>query len=335
MHPNLFPKTHIVKILLLLLVVLTSCGTQNQPTTSLNSTPTSNSSSSTTSNLSDKLSLNNTGISIDKANLHIDVAAGVECPMDVLTTGRPDNPGLPVSPRIIGNNLVLATNRLSYDSNELQQMRNYLKSIFFSQSGPTQMPDTLRWVLGGPTGTSRAVIYADGKLDGYIDDCGFKLELTNIGQNAIQIQSVGVQLMGGTQQNNYQYRLIDICGGNVLIIACGFGGGGSVCSEYYATIKLGVGSTNAVFSAMPVAGDPSCGELTLNPRESKELYVYLYSPHNLIYLVRPQLTLDTSNGSNTLPLTELTSRLAFANDNQFRCYALQGDTFVEEARCQS
>lgn len=316
-------RTHLV--VLLLLVLLTGCGTQGQlanttssaPTSSMSDTPTAISSTST-GDPSVLLTPNKNGISIDQSVLHIDASDGVQCPLGAVTNGLPDNPGPLVSAQP-GNNLVLATDRLTYDTNELQQMSDYVSSVGHPT---TPVPDTLRWVLGGPTDTSHVI-----SGGGYIYNCGISLGLTNTSQNSIQISNVGVQLAGDTQQNNYHYRLIDIC---TIITSCKLGGGPGDCSQYFATIKLGTGSINTVFSAIPEGRDSSCGELTLNPGDAKTLYVYIYSAQNLIYSVVPQLVLTTADGPNTLTLTDLTSTLAFANGSQFTCYALNGDSFVAE-----
>jgi hypothetical protein len=168
-----------------------------------------------------------------------------------------------------------------------------------------------------------------GHALGYIYDCSLRLALTNTSHNLIQIAGVGVQLTGSTHQNDYQYHLIDPC--TLPNLACGFGASETPCDQYFATIKLGLNSTSTVLSATPVGrAGPSCGELTLNPGGVKALYVYFYSPSNLIYSVVPQLILDTSNGKNTLQLPQLMSRLAFAKGSQFTCYGLRGDTFVVE-----
>lgn len=322
MCARLFRNTYIAEILLvlLLLVPLTACGTQNRSSVSSTSTPSPNNSSSSSSNQSDIFSLNKTGISIDKANLHIDASSGMQCPIGDTFKGTPDNPGLLVGPTG-ANELVLATNRVTYDRNEIKQIKDYVTG------NSAQIPNTLRFVLGGPIDTSIKVTISS-EFDGFRYDCGINLNLTNAGQNLIQIPSVGAKLTGNTQPNNYQYRLIDYCS---FFEACGSGGSSLACDQYYATIKLGIGSTNTIFPAIPVAGGgSSCGELTLNPGDTKILSVYFYSPSNLIYSVVPQLLLDTSSGKNTLSLTELTSTLAFAKGSQFTCYSLQGDTFVKE-----
>jgi hypothetical protein len=309
-------QAHIARtclVVLLLLVLFTGCGTQGQRanTASPASTAISN---SPTSDPSLRLTPNKNGIAIDLSGLHIDASKGVQCP---------DNSG-PLGGVTSGNILVLATDRLTYNANELQQMRDYVESA--GSPTPNPMPDTLHWVLGGPTDTGH-VVYIDGLAGGYIDNCGVELGLTNTSQNAIQIANVGVQLAGDTQQNNYHYRLIDMC---TITPYCRSGGGPGDCSQYSATIKLDTGPINAVFSAIPAGSDSSCGELTLNPKEEKTLSVYIYSAQNLIYSVVPQLVLTTGSGPNTLTLTDLTSTLAFANGSQYTCYALRGDIFVAE-----
>jgi uncharacterized lipoprotein YajG len=281
-------------VALFLLILLAGCGTQGHLANTANPAPTSNMSGTQTGDQSVRLTPNKKGIFIDQSGLHVDASDGAQCPLRPVTTG---------------NNLVLATDRLTYDANELQQISEYVNSV---DHPTTPVPDTLRWVLGGYTSD----IYA----------CGISLGLTNTSQNSIQISNAGVQLAGDTQQNNYHYRLIDIC---TITPYCRSGGGPSNCSQYFATIKLGTGPINTVFSAIPV-GISSCGELTLHPGDEKTLYVYIYSAQNLIYSVVPQLVLTTDTGPNTLNLTKLTSTLAFANDSQFTCYALHGDTFVAE-----
>ena len=323
-----FLKIHANKVMmvLVLLALLSGCGTQNQPSNSSNPSPVSTTSNSPTSNSVNILSINKTGVSIDEAGLHIDASNGFQCPSGAMVTGTADNPGSLVFEEA-GNNLVLATSRLTYDSNELQQIQDYVQATTRGDLNSVQIPDTLQWVLGGPIDTGRA-LNVSGTTSVFAYDCSLQLQITNTSQNLIQIASASVQLAANTQQNNYSYRLIDVC--SFSKDQCMFGGGPSPCI-YSATIKLGTGLTNAVFSA-PVgsSGDSSCGELTLQPKDAKDLTIYIYSPQNLIYSAVPQLVVDTSSGPNTLTLSELTSKLAFANGNQFTCYGLQGDTFVAE-----
>jgi hypothetical protein len=334
---HLFLKAKNARVLAvcLLFVLLSGCASQNPPTsgattTPIPATPTPRISSTPTTNLNNSLTPNPTGVSIDKAGLHTDVAKGIQCPSDALSIGTPANPG-PVDNIIPSqaDNLVLTGNPLTYDSSELQQIQDYVTAFTPQGAGyssSAQIPDTLRWVLGGPIGKSRFFNIGTNSSD-YSYDCEFEMQLTNTSQNTIQIASVGAQLTGSPQQNTYQYQLIDIC---TVPHICLFGGGPSTCNVDYATIQLNGGSADQVFSAPPVAADTSCGELTLQPGNVETLDVFFYSPQNLIYSVVPQLVLDTSGGQNTLPLPEMTSTLAFANGSQFTCYGLQGGTFAVE-----
>ena len=329
MHPSRFPKTHldIILVTFLLLVTLAGCSSQNQTTASPSPTPTSISTGTLTSSQNDIFSKNKTGISIDKANLHIDASSGIQCPGNV-TSGTPNSPGMYVG-QMRGYWTVLATNHLTYDNTEIQQMKDY-----FGNSS-SKMPGTLQLVLGGPIGGTLPY-NTGGETIGHIDDCSISFEITNTGQNTIQIASAGVQLMKSAQKNSYQYRLIDQCSivplpGSPVGSPCAFSGGGpGDCDHYSAIVKLGSAAANTSFFGTPKGGDSSCNELTLNPKDTKELGIYFYSPKNLIYSVIPQLTLNTSTGQNILSLPKLTSTLAFAYDSQFVCYGLQGDTFVLE-----
>jgi len=58
-------------------------------------------------------------------------------------------------------------------------------------------------------------------------------------------------------------------------------------------------------------------------------------PKNVIYRVRPKLTLDVVNEEQSIELPQLDSILAFADTSQFSCYTLQGDTFTQLSTAQS
>lgn len=328
MFLSLFLKTCVIRIIavLLSLLILASCGIQNQPVNFSSSKPTPSTTSILKGNLNQSLTLNQTGLSVNKAGLHLDVVDGVQCPLD-MPQSSPDNLGRSVS-ELGGtaNNLVLAANRLTYDSYELQQIKDYLGNI-----NPTgmQVPNTLNWVLGGPIGTGRP-FQVDGSPAGYFVGCGFSMQITNTSQSIIQIANVGLKLNAAAQQNTYQYRLIDVC--TVVPTNCRFGGIPGGCSFSVATIQISQGPANRVFSAAPIAANPSCGELTLNPGEEKGLFVFIASSQNLIYSVTPQFVLISSEGQSTVTLSEMTSTLVFANNSQFTCYGLQGDTFVAESQ---
>lgn len=258
--------------------------------------------------------------SFTKAGLFIDSAQGIVCPSGNVTPGSAAQPGMPL-PGLPPNNLVFASKRLTYDRNELQQIRNFAL-------GKTQvLPKTLRWTMGGPTGTQRKFLQ-HGASNVYVVDCALYLDLTNTSNSTLQITRVGVQLLDDPTPNTYQYRLIDICTLKTAQCRISIGGGPGQCSAAFVTVKLKGGEAGNVFS-QAISGSP-CHALTLAPKEAKRLLIYFYSPKNLLYSVLPQLIVVTPNGKQTLLLPELAGTLAFANDKQFKCYGLKGDTFVEE-----
>jgi len=197
-------------------------------------------------------------------------------------------------------------------------------------------PPTLRWVLGGLSGSNpQETITTEG--------CEAVLTLINTGNTSIQIPKIGVQLKARPQPNTYQYRLIDLCsfqpqpqGQEVGCFSPQGGGGG--CNVYFATFQLGLGEKNDVFSAVPqgtnysLPGFPDCGILTLAPTAQVQLSINFSlaasTPNNLIYSIVPIFTVNTAQGEQRLALSQLSTTLAFAGINQFSCYGLQGTTFV-------
>jgi len=213
-------------------------------------------------------------------------------------------------------------------------MREYVtgtSSLEVRANPNAEPPPTLRWVLGGPTGEIPATTGIN---------CEVNLNLTNTGTTPIQIPKVGVQLETSPQQNSYQYRLIDVCS---LFPQpqqrCNFpGGGGGACNFYFATVQLGLGAKNDVYSAVPAGINNNttpysdCGTLTIASAAQVQLSITFSlapgTPNNLIYSILPVFTVITAQGEQTLSLPRLVSTLAFASANQFSCYGLQGTTFV-------
>jgi hypothetical protein len=235
--------------------------------------------------------------------------------------------------------LVLASNRTTYSQDEIAQIDAYVSNNFGAWnflSGKAVPPPTLRWVLGGAMDPIPGT-YESSAAEFYPLLCRAELSLTNTGNTAIQIPQVGVRLEERPQQNSYHYRLIDACTVIPQSQIDQFGctpsqGGNPGCAEYTASIQLGLGEKNDVFSAVPSA--PGCGALTIAP--AAQIYlIFDFSlasniPRNLIYSITPVLTVDTAQGGQTISLSQLVSTLAFANINQFSCYGLLGTTFVLE-----
>jgi hypothetical protein len=298
---------------ILLLIILTACGT--------NSVTISSPAEPLTPLLPTTLDLNAAKITEDSGSLSIQSDLGFQCPYSESS--------------ILIDQLVLASDRTTYSQDEIAQMGTYVGNNFtagnFLSQG-TKPPPTLRWALGGSIdpvpGTNQ---------DRSFYPCGADLILTNTGSTPIQIPKVSVQLEGRPQENLYSYHLIDACTvipkSQIALHGCTTAFGGySGCSLYIASIQLGLGEKNSVFSAVP--SSPGCDTLTIAPAAQVRLdfgfSLASNIPGNLVYSIAPILTVYTAQGKQTLPLTQMRGTLAFANINQFSCYGLQGTTFVLE-----
>ncbi len=257
------------------------------------------------------------GISFDVANLHIYSALGFHCmhhlPFPLNLDSRPNYPD---------GNLVLATDHLTYDSAELQQMTTYLATLFDLTNLPlTAPPNTLQWVSGSTLGDNKSAVAISG--------CYGEMDVTNIGKTTIQIRSMNVRLTAIPRQNTYQYRLIDDCSLLPRQVPCQLGGtAGGTPGLYY--FQLSKGNIGQVYSSQNqvLFGQSPLGEITLNPSDSTEIYAsFDSSPDNLIYTILPELVLDTPAGQKAIALPKLAGMLYFANTSQFSCYSLRGDTF--------
>jgi hypothetical protein len=324
-HLNKSSKLHFLDKLVafFLVIVLAACGTPATATPSP-SRPNPGStakkptnpfpSPSLPSNSNNPLNPNVTKINVRAGNLLIQSAAGFQCPA-AGTEQWPDQ-------------LVLASDRIIYGKDEILQMLDYFGG---NAAEPSELPPTLRWVLGGSMDPIPETAPVDPETP-----CGATLNLTNTGNTPIQIPKVSVQLEARPQPNPYQYRLIDYCSFLPQGTPCYYPfGGGPVCSSYTASIQLGPGEQNDVFSAAPtVIGDSDCGILTLAPSAQDQLTIDFSltpdTPKSLVYSILPIFTIDTAQGEQKLSLSHLISTLAFANVSQFSCYALQGTTFVLE-----
>jgi hypothetical protein len=312
-----------------LVLILAACGTNSTATTSSSTQAHSGSTATkaTTLSPSTSLDLNTANVNAKVGDLLVQSNTGFQCPYAQ---------GIENSDFELGH-LVLASDRTTYSQAEIAEMSAYLPHYVRSlmnetaPSGETEPPPTLRVVLGGAMdqvpGTPPALPQYPGK------GCEALLTLSNTGNAPIQVSQVGVQLQAPPQPNTYKYRLIDACG--LVINVCinpGSSGGGS-CSVYYASIQLGMGKQNDVFSAVPTA-DTGCSVPTIAPGAQINLAMTFSpasnTPQNLIYSIVPVFTVDTTQGNQTVSVPQLGKTLAFANVSQFSCYGLQGTTFVLE-----
>ncbi len=257
------------------------------------------------------LSPNNTNVAADADGLHIVSLHGIQCLGATIITPP--------------NLLVLATNRSTYDTGEIQQITKYVNLINQGNQVMNKMPlpSTLRRVLGGR-------IERDSTSHDLLG-CDVNYQITNTSNAAIQIPRVAVRLSQASRPNTFHYRLIDFCtmiqheeGSSCL----SSGGGPALCSVHQAYISLTPGAAGATFGAAPTAGG-TCPALTIAPQASIDLYITFDGPAE-VYSVVPEFTLITSAGQNVVALPQLQSIIAFADTSQLACYGLQGNTFILE-----
>jgi hypothetical protein len=321
-------KLSIAKALVsfLLAIVLVACGTSAGPAPSSSGQPphgsTTSAPPSTPSNPDTSLHLNAENISVQQGDLLIQSKGGFQCPGTKI-----------LSSRTIKGQLVLASDRTTYSRDEIAQMRAYAAGDQFILAQGATPPSTLRWVMGG---SMSAIPGTRPDPEGIKSGCEAVLFLTNTGKAPIQVPKIAVQLETRPQPNVYHYRLIDVCSVIPPADLSGEcpppgGGGPGACSVYDASIQLGLGEKNDVFSAVP--GATGCNTLTVAPGTEVDLDIRFSlatnTPQNLIYSVEPIFTVDTGQGDQSLLLPQLVSTFAFASANQFSCYTLQGTTFVQ------
>ena len=221
----------------------------------------------------------------------------------------------------IDNTLVLSTDRLTYDSNEIQQIKASLTG------DALHLPSTLQWVSGSLA----------NDISGVPHGCDEILVITNIAATTIQISQINMRLTADTQPNRAHYRLINTCSiAAVQAVGCGPQGGGPIL--YSSDYLLNPGKANTIFSGH-FKVESSTGRSgailsslpTLDPGQITFIDLYFEPkgiPGNFIYTITPEIILNAENTENKVNLPQLSATVAFANADQFTCYNLQGNTFV-------
>ena len=310
MHHRFFLKYRFTKILAIcaIFTLLAACGTSANGSNKQTTIPPIKSIQAP--------EINPGTTSINASELHIQ-SDGIECSPGNLSVHAPPN------------HIVLADNRTSYTSTEIQQIRDYLSARAQTDETTTgiaglktPLPSTLQWVIGTLSTT---------------DLCNLNLEITNTGNTTIQIPRVGARLVAAPQQNTYQYHLINACSllSPEQCTCNGCGGGPGSCFTYSALIQLGMGQKGSLFSSTPMV-DPTCisSQLTLTPSTTIEFNLSFGSPppNHLAYSLVTELTLQTASGQHVLALPQLGSSVVFADKSQFSCFDLKNQSFVVETK---
>lgn len=217
--------------------------------------------------------------------------------------GRPDN-------------LVLETDKLTYDTGTVQVMQNYLQLLeehdlilgMPDAWTPPVPPKGLRWLPGGTS-------------------CSGGYTIVNKTSSTIQVSRAGFELTAPSEINTNHYHHVSYC------VNCSQSGGKPPC-EILASVSLDVGGNGARFDSPLASTDPTqCPmPLTIEPGGSREINITITDAHtrDRIYTGEPTLTITTNTGSHVIPLTGLATKLYFTYTNQLPCYQLQGDTFVQD-----
>jgi hypothetical protein len=223
------------------------------------------------------------------------------------------------------DNVVLATNRLTYTHTELQQMYSYLYG-----TPKSTLPPTLKWIDGGSTAT-------DSNLSTWlpkIQDCTIAWEITNIGQKPIQLVQMGMKLLANTTEDSTQHRLVEGC--SILhkfdqSAPCGTGGRPSPV-QY--TFGFGPGKVGFVIQGQSAVGKP-----VINPGDTLVLipsFLETNPSDSLIYTFEPEVVINYSGkDERVIDLPEWKETLVMAPIEHFSCYYLQGDTFISVASLPS
>lgn len=216
------------------------------------------------------------------------------------------------------DNLVLASNQLTYDAGQAQIIRNYLQLLEEHTMAlgapdvwtPPAPPKILRWLPGSTF-------------------CGGDYAITNTTNANIQIQSAGFKLTMPPEVNTNHYHHVSFC---VDYGGCGQSGG-SGCG-YGVSLTLDNGNSGTLFDS-PIEGDSSIGcstptPLMIAPQQIQHVNVTISDAHtrDRIYTGIPTLTVTTTSGQHVIPLPKLMTSLYLTHTDQFPCYQLEDDTFV-------
>jgi len=289
MHSRIDVTGSIIKIVVIisLFVLLIGCGgyTDNKPSVKLSPTlaPTSTQGVALSMISSNRRAL----AGFDVAGLHIQTSS-IECSFSDFAQQHTD---------LTRGNLVLTKDPSTYDSGDLEQIRNYIDAFY-----PAVSPPTLSWTQGGKT-------------------CNDDFQITNISKTTLQLLNLDMRLMTTPQQNTMQYHLIDVCPfekPDSTLFCIGTAGAGQ--SEHY-DFQFKNAPTGTVFHPQT-----SFIETLLKPTDT--LYIDLGftstgTPDNLIYQVKPELIF-----ANSSPIELRTEQLFFVDKSQISCSTLQGNSLV-------
>jgi len=216
--------------------------------------------------------------------------------------------------------VVLATGRVAYSPDEIQQIVNLPSNVFGGGAIPT------------PLLKKEAAVLTDPNISSFVShECHVQMQITNVSSGSIQIPKVGWRFASPPRPNSEQYRLVDLCPQNADWCGLGGGAGPRGCDYYWSTVTLSDGAAGADFVVAPVGFDQNrnpCPPITLAAGQSIEFGLFATSSSPLIYSAEPVFYIEESGNVTAWTVSDLASNMPFADASQFGCYRIQGTSLV-------
>jgi hypothetical protein len=253
--------------------------------------------------------------------------------------------GISCKPTIgFGKTVVLATDRLTYDQAEVNQISAFIDSQGYIDKdvghidGPS-IPKTLKYITGSASTNmfDRFGRTGEGPRGNYTS-CGTILEVTNISKETLHIPQIHLRYLRNTEPNTQLYRLINICSIGIRtqkMCPPQVGGPGY---GYGTVFTIGMGPTNTTYSSkvdlnnpMDAGSAPSIP--TLRPGDvaliTIDFYVQTYES-GLFGSAIPEMVVTSPDKTQTVALTQFKMDIAIAASQNVSCYALKGNAFVQQ-----
>jgi hypothetical protein len=232
--------------------------------------------------------------------------------------------------------LVLATDRLTYDQAEINQISAFIDSQGFIDKdiGPIDdppIPKALKYLTGSAS-TIDSEGSATSKEERDLTFCSTLLEVTNVSKETLQIPQVNLRYVSSTEPNTQLYRLINVCSvGLRTQKRCPPGIGGPT-GNYVAGFTIDTGPANTIYSDKPTRSMDDAPP-TLRPGDAARIdlsfSVKTYESGLFVSAI-PEIVVASPDKTQTFALTQFKMDIAIAASENVSCYALKGNTFVQQ-----
>lgn len=223
--------------------------------------------------------------------------------------------------------LVAASTNASYSQGDIDQMSQSIQKfrdthgVRDRRQGYPAPPATLRLESVALDNKMRAPYWEDKQ-------CTISFQVTNVGNSAVSIPSVGMTLTGSSRGNDGRYALVEGCSVIGVSGYCGpqLGGGPLPCNVRDTAVTLTPGATGTRFAA---ADTSRCPEVDLSPNTSIEYIMNVASSDAQVFPAEPYLDVRRGQQSGIVALPALASAMTFADPSQFDCYRLNGRSLTQ------